>query len=193
MSSPIKLIAFMVPILLFFAACSEDTVSERNHDSSPAQSPAATASAESETTTANDPLASFFAQVVSEVPSNVDASKAISLHDIANLDNHSDEVLLRVRIGGRADPFVNGRAVMLVTTETEQSSGCSSCGTCDLNKAPTALVQLSDEDGRPLSGDLRGRYGLTTGSTILVSGRVQKDDNGQALIHASQITPLSRS
>ncbi|TVR46053.1 MAG: hypothetical protein EA402_03240 [Planctomycetota bacterium] len=106
---------------------------------------------------------------------------------VSSVSEDGAEVLISARVGGRADPFLGRLAVMLVTA-VEDAAACSACTSCGPSSEAT-LVQISDAEGQPLAGSLRGRHGLAGGSSVLIKGRLQRD-GGRSLIHAEAIAVL---
>lgn len=107
-----------------------------------------------------------------------------------------EEVVVRGRVGGRAKPFAEGRAVMLVTDLSlkscvEEGDACASpwdycCTTPEEILARSATVQVVGADGKPLQASLEGYNGLKPLSEVIVKGKLQKSPDGKtALITAT--------
>ena len=108
-----------------------------------------------------------------------------------------DEVVLRGKIGGRAEPFVEGRAVFQVV-----DAGLKSCkdipgDTCatpwdyccepEVNQK-SASVQVVGADGKPLRTGLKGVGGLQPLSEVTIKGTVvQAGEAGPVLVNATGI------
>lgn len=133
----------------------------------------------------SDPLAGKVVAINGDSPQSV---TALTLHQLAGQAAAGDEIVVRAKVGGRADPFLNGRAVMLVTAEADVD-GCTACASCD-STLPTALVQISDAAGQPLMLSLRNREGLSAGRSVLISGRLAANDGARPILEATTIGVL---
>lgn len=104
-------------------------------------------------------------------------------------------VVVQGRVGGLAQPFVDGRAVFLVVDP--QALVCSpGCGvkpgqvcaeTLKAIMASSATVQVTDPQGRPLKVGLQGKSGLQPNAEVVVRGTVAKLEKNLMLINAQQI------
>ena len=105
------------------------------------------------------------------------------------------EVIVVGRIGGSANPWVDGRAAFsIVDTSLEACSDrkddpCPQpwdycCETDRLAKAK-ALVKFVDGQGRLLPADARELFSLKELQTVVVRGRAQRDDAGNLTVLAS--------
>jgi hypothetical protein len=105
------------------------------------------------------------------------------------------EVIVVGRIGGSANPWVDGRAAFsIVDTSLEACSDrkddpCPQpwdycCETDRLAKAK-ALVKFVDDQGRLLPADARELFSLKELQTVVVRGRAQRDDAGNLTVLAS--------
>jgi len=105
-----------------------------------------------------------------------------------------DEISLGGLVMGREKVFVDGRASFILgdpTTLTpcnqKSDDGCPTpwdvcCDSKELKKAGIASIQIVGEDGRVLSGELRGIKGLKELSSVTVSGTVAPQSTPDALI-----------
>jgi len=104
-----------------------------------------------------------------------------------------DRVVFEARIGGRVDPFVDGRAMMIVADASIESCDELHGDTCptpwdycceprDSLMAGTATVQIVGADGRPLALGLEGRHGLEPLATVIVEGVVTTLEDGGAFV-----------
>ena len=94
------------------------------------------------------------------------------------------EVVMRGRIGGRADPFVGGRAVFVladrqlpVCGEVEKDDHCKTpwdycCESAETRTANSLLVEVRDAKGKPLAGSLGD---LRLLDVVTVVGKLTKD------------------
>ncbi len=108
-----------------------------------------------------------------------------------------DEVVFEGRIGGRGEPFVDGRATFLIADSSLKICSEIPGDTCkkpwdycceprDNLLANTATVQIVDGEGNPLKLSLKGEQGLTETATVVVTGKVTaKDAAGTFVIDAT--------
>lgn len=105
------------------------------------------------------------------------------------------KVVLRGLIGGRAKPFVSGRAMFVVVDPGLEpcppEEGCATpwdccCSPSDVIAAHSATVQVAGADGAPLAHDLDGVHDLRPGAMVVVAGVVRATDGG-LLVDASAI------
>jgi hypothetical protein len=101
------------------------------------------------------------------------------------------EVVLRGVIAGRAEPFIEGRAMFLLadmslTAQHKQRHGAAPLSACCVaegaSPANTATIQVVGDDGRPLRVGLRGQNGLEPLAEVVVVGEVATPDSGDALV-----------
>jgi hypothetical protein len=105
---------------------------------------------------------------------------------------HGDEVVIRGRVGGHAEPFAADRAVLqLIDPGIKACSelpgdGCTTpwdvcCEPRDNLLAGSVSIQVVDADGRPLRGGLRGVGGLQPLSTVIVTGRAVRPEGARTI------------
>ncbi|MBM4039059.1 MAG: hypothetical protein FJ290_11160 [Planctomycetes bacterium] len=122
---------------------------------------------------------------------------AVDLDDA--LKPGGDQVVVRARVAGRRDPFVAGRAAMVVadlkfpTCDTRPGDTCPTpwdfCCEAPAGIAEhTALVQVVGSDGKPLQTPLQRANGLAPMSVVVVKGTIVRGPDGKgAIINAEQI------
>jgi len=109
-----------------------------------------------------------------------------------------DEVAFKCRIGGRAEPFVDGRAIMVVIDPSLPScadnpgDSCPKpwdycCETQETLVASTATVQLVDGKGNPLKSSLKDNSGLSVLAWITVVGKVAENAEGRFVVNATGV------
>lgn len=110
-----------------------------------------------------------------------------------------DTVTFEARIGGRLEPFVDGRAMFIVTDPSIKScdqlpgDACPTpwdycCEPKDSLLKHMATVQVVGPDGRPLNLSLKGEHGLKPLRTVYVTGTVnQADESGAFMVNAESI------
>lgn len=127
------------------------------------------------------------------------SADVVDVAEVVAEGQDGQSVAVRGLIGGRRDPFVANRAVMLLTdvnTTTCHAAGDTGCPTpwdyCCVPReqlqGKTLSVQVSDADGQPLRASLHGVAGLEPSATVVVQGIVRRDgDSGTTALHASGI------
>jgi len=98
-------------------------------------------------------------------------------------------------IGGRVEPFTEGRAIFLVadTTKALACAGDDHCKTpwdacctpSDQIAANSATVQVVDESGQMLPIGLKGRNGLEPGASVTVVGTVREVNENVFIVDAT--------
>lgn len=105
----------------------------------------------------------------------------------------SGRVVVKGRIGGRKNLFVDGAAIFLLADTSMKSckdrdkDKCATpwdycCEPPDSLNAKVATVQIVGDDGRPLRVDIQGRDGLEPLATIVVSGEIVRQSGSGALV-----------
>lgn len=113
-----------------------------------------------------------------------------------------EAVIVRAVVGGRREPFVPNRAVMVVA-DASVTTCCEipgdNCPTpwdyCCVPReelaGKTASIEVTDDDGQPLRASLNSAGGLAPLKTVVVKGVVRREDaqggSGTLAIRASQI------
>lgn len=99
-----------------------------------------------------------------------------------------DEVVVVGRIGGRENPWIEGEAAFMIVDRSltpcneRPDDNCpvpwDYC--CDTPDLPThsVLVELIDADGKPVTIDARKLLGVKELQTVVVHGKLHKDDSG---------------
>lgn len=109
-----------------------------------------------------------------------------------------DDIVLVGRIGGRKDPWIDGRsaftvidaAMSVVADGAESGDGelCMDDCCASLRAECTTLVKIVDEQGKPLPIDARVLLGAKETDMVVVKGKVQRDDEqGTFTIAASGV------
>lgn len=108
-----------------------------------------------------------------------------------------EEVTVIGRIGGRVDPWIEGRAAFSLVDRS--LAACTDipgdqCPTpwdycCVTDKLPgsTALVKFVDDQGQLIATDARQLLGLKELQTVIVQGTAQRDEAGNLTIEASSL------
>ena len=119
-----------------------------------------------------------------------DAQAVVAVKTEAEPDS---EVVVQGRIGGRADPFVAGRAVFLLTDvrlptcAQREGDTCRQpwdycCEPAEKILAHTMTVQVVDATGKPLEANLRGAGGLEPMARVVVKGKVSRREAGGVFV-----------
>ena len=128
--------------------------------------------------------------LLSEPPG--DAEEVKSVHEAGGTDR---DVVIVGKIGGRSDPWIEGRAAFNIVDRSVKS--CSDipgddcptpwdyCCTQDDLAGATALVKVVGGDGRTLFGDARKLFGVKELQTVIIKGKARKDDAGNLTVVAS--------
>jgi hypothetical protein len=124
-------------------------------------------------------------------------AKAVT--DVKASAKAGDHVVVRGRVGGSRQPFVDGRAVFTIvdaslpTCADHPNDGCKTpwdycCEPKDKLFANSATIQVRGADGKPLAVDL-GRIGrIKAMDRIVVAGVVrEKSDAGVLVVEAEAI------
>ena len=108
-----------------------------------------------------------------------------------------DEVTVVGRIGGDANPWIEGQAAFLVVDTSlkpcnEQAD--DACETpwdycCDTDTLPQskAMVKVVDANGKPLPGSAKTLLGLKELQTVVVHGRAKRDEAGNLTVLADGV------
>jgi len=134
----------------------------------------------------------------------VDAAASMSIAQLKPELVAGDGVTIEGKVMGAKEPFVDGRAAMLVGDESvivscdlmADDSHCPTpwdvcCERTENLRAGTVLVQVTDEEGHVVKEGLRGVKGLTELSRVRVRGTVvDVVDGGTLTINAEAIELL---
>ncbi|MFO0842759.1 MAG: hypothetical protein U0797_10240 [Gemmataceae bacterium] len=99
-----------------------------------------------------------------------------------------EEVTVVGRVGGAAKPFTDGRASFLIAdTSLKPTDGCETpWDYCEYPKQEVAAARLSvkfvNDEGKTLQAGARETFGLKELSTVVVKGKVQRDDKGNVVV-----------
>ena len=107
----------------------------------------------------------------------------------------ADEVVVEGRVGGSAEPFVDGLAAFTIVDLTvpycSPDEGCPTpwdyCCQLDQLKKSTALVKVVGKDGAVVSQDARELLGIKGLSRVVVRGKTQRDEQGNLTVLAEKV------
>jgi hypothetical protein len=169
-----KIISLCLPLLLMLSGCGRQTAS------TPPATPASPA------------LAAVFSQSVA-------GENLPTIPQIRNTAVPGDTVSFRAKVMGTRQPFVDGRALMVVgdpdtMTSCDLMSEDDHCETpwdlcCEAKEAlhnGTATVQIVDAGGKVLPENLRGNHGLKELSLVRITGTVAPVSTARAFIINAQ-------
>ena len=178
--------------LLTIVGCSKSETADDTENT--ATTPTATQSSETGSSTSSDP---------SIVPASVfvsaSSNDAQQLADVKESAKLGDRVTFEARVGGRVEPFVDGRAMFFVTDASLKDcaqlhgDSCKTpwdycCESKDNLLKHMATVQVVDANGRPMKVSLANTHGLEPLRTVQVTGTVQSiDDVGNMVVNAEAI------
>lgn len=101
------------------------------------------------------------------------------------------------RIGGSANPWIQGRAAFLlldasmsVVAEGQDSGGPELCtGDCCASErlGCTTLVKVVDANGKLVAADSRQLLGVAENDTVVVRGKANKDESGNFVVLADGV------
>lgn len=124
-------------------------------------------------------------------------SGARGVADVRATAQDGEHVVVTGRIGGDANPWVNGRAAFSLVDSSLRA--CSdipgdACPTpwdycCETGKLKTGklLVKVVDDSGALIAADARELLGVAELDTLVVDGTLQKGDDGTAVLLARGI------
>lgn len=114
----------------------------------------------------------------------------------ARADAKPDQELTIVgRIGGDANPWVEGQAAfMVVDTALKPCADDEGCPTpwdycCSTDELPAskAMVKVVDASGKPVATDARKLLGLKELQTVVIHGKAKRDDAGNLTVLADGV------
>ena len=110
-----------------------------------------------------------------------------------------DTVVVRAKVGGRAEPFVKSRAIFMVADRSIKSCDEVPGDTCprpwdyccespESKKANIATIQFTGSDGKPLKVGAQSAGGLEPLALVVIEGVVSEiDDKGTFVIDAKKV------
>ena len=110
-----------------------------------------------------------------------------------------DTVVVKAKIGGRAEPFVKNRAIFMVADRSLKTCDEIPGDTCprpwdyccespESKKANMATVQFVGEDGKPLKVGAQAAGGMEPLRLVVIEGVVSEiDDKGTLVIDARKV------
>ncbi|MEN6496173.1 MAG: hypothetical protein ABFD16_17975 [Thermoguttaceae bacterium] len=103
----------------------------------------------------------------------------------------NDEVVVVGRIGGDANPWIDGMAAFTIVDLSLKPCEDGACGNpyCDADDLPTskAMVKVVDGEGSVVPTESRQLLGVKELQTVVVRGKAKRDEAGNLTILASGI------
>lgn len=120
---------------------------------------------------------------------------AIAVGDARESAKDKNEVAVVGRIGGSAEPFVEGIAAFtIVDLKVPYCAADEGCPTpwdycCEQNevKKNIAMVKVVDGQGAPVAQDARQLLGVEELNTVVVHGEAQRDAQGNFAVLADKV------
>jgi hypothetical protein len=116
--------------------------------------------------------------------------------DVRKNVQSDDQVTVVGRIGGDANPWVDGRVAFLIVDSSLkpcneiEGDSCSKpwdyCCEADL-AGGKAMVKLLDEQAQPIQADAKTFLAVKELDTVVVTGRAQRDEAGNVTILADKV------
>lgn len=151
-----------------------------------ADAPSARASSNAAAAAAAQLPPGLFADAIDGVPMTVVDAKANAAE--------GDEITIIGLVGGRANPFVAGRAMAQIVDLGLPPCGMASATPWDYCSVPaeevarhSLTIQVAGPDGRPLAAELNGPGGLRPGQEVIVHGVVSQKAEGVLVVDARRI------
>ncbi len=136
---------------------------------------------------ANSPDSAF---LLAEKPADAQGVALARRHE-----GGEEEIAVEGRIGGSAEPFVEGIAAFTIVDAAvphcSAEEGCPTpwdyCCETDQLKENTALVKIVGADGKPVSKDARQLLGIKELSQVVVRGKAKHDEEGNLTVLAEKV------
>lgn len=120
---------------------------------------------------------------------------AVSVTEARAEAEAGERITLTGYIGGRVEPFTEGRAIFLLA-DSENAPACTDecstpwdacCTSSDQIAANSATIQVVDAEGKLLPVTLKGKKGLEPGATVTVAGTIQEANDAVLIISADTL------
>ena len=106
-----------------------------------------------------------------------------------------EDVVVVGRIGGEANPWVEGQAAFLIVDSSlkpcPSDEGCKTpwdyCCDTDLLPASKAMVKVVDKNGATVATDAKTLLGVKELQTVVAKGKAQRDEAGNLTVLADGV------
>jgi hypothetical protein len=140
--------------------------------------------------TAGSPSPEGTAYKLAEEPGGV-----LGVHDAREESKDDEQIAVVGRIGGDANPWVEGQAAFLIVDPSMQpckaDEGCPTpwdyCCDADQLAENKAMVKVVDASGKTVATDARKLLGLKELQTVVVRGRAKRDEAGNLTVLAEGV------
>jgi len=118
--------------------------------------------------------------------------------EIKNDEAAKGDVVITGRVGGRAEPFVDGAALFILIDSKLKSCDqihgdqCKKpwdycCEAPESLLANTATIRVTGADGKPLQLDIKDEHGLSPLAMVTIAGTISTNKDQQLVIDAKRI------
>jgi len=115
----------------------------------------------------------------------------ISVGEARQSAQHDQPIYIAGRIGGTAQPFVKGLAAFTLVDLSIPDCCGDDCTTPECSPEELAnhiaTVKFVDSNGKPLTTDARQLLNVKEKDSVVVQGRVQRDQHGNLAVLADKI------
>jgi hypothetical protein len=124
---------------------------------------------------------------------DTEPSDAKGVIDVRKETKDGDMVTVVGRVGGESKPFTKDRAsFVIIDPSLKPTEGCDTpWDYCEYKPEERAAARLTvkfvDAEGQTLKTGARGLFGLEPLSTVIVQGKVQRDDKNNVIVVARTI------
>lgn len=127
--------------------------------------------------------------ILAKAPEN-----AQSITEVRKDPTPGKKITLSGKVMGRMEPFVEGRAILVLgdpdkitSCDLHPGDGCTTpwdvcCDDDDVIKASVATIQVVDADGKLIKQGLKGFHDIKELSKLVVTGTIAEGSNADALI-----------
>ena len=133
--------------------------------------------------------------VDSQYAATTEPAGAVPVGEARSDSEDGQEITLVGVVGGSSKPFVEGLAAFTVVDPKvpycAPDEGCPTpwdyCCTQDQVKENVATIKIVDDSGKPVTKDAREFLNVKELSTVVVTGKAKRDDQGNLTVAASKV------
>lgn len=134
-------------------------------------------------------------EVDTRYAATTEPANAVPVGEARNNSEDGQDITLVGVIGGSSKPFVEGLAAFTVVDPKvpycAAEEGCPTpwdyCCTQDQVKENVATIKIVDDSGKPITKDAREFLNVKELSTVVVTGKAKRDDQGNLTVAASKV------